>query len=103
MRPTTGLMSDLQSNYHAACIKVLGPNADADYAQWWARRYAERENAIEDALGGICWDYPDRPNVCAAMMLLNEYAGVDMFNPQGHRAEIAKAFRRLANLIDGRK
>lgn len=104
MRKPTGLAADLQNRYANACTRVLPAATRRRYIGWtptdWARRYAHREPHVEEALGGICWNYPDRAIVCATMMLLDSLAGPDLINPKGQRRALANGFRNIADMIE---
>lgn len=103
-RPATGLTADLQNRYANACTRALPAATRRRYIGWtptdWARRYAHREPHVEEALGGICWNYPDRAIVCATMMLLDSLAGPDFIDPDGQRRALAKGFRNIADMIE---
>lgn len=104
MRKPTGLAADLQNRYANACARVLPTATRRRYIGWtptdWARHYAHREPHIEEALAGICWNYPDRAIVCATMMLLDSLAGPDFVDPEGQRRALAKGFRNIADMIE---
>lgn len=103
MRAATGLWPDLQARYVNACTRVLPASTRGRYIGWtpteWARHYGEREPNVEDALGGICWNYSDRAIVCATAMLLDSLAGPDLHDPQGQRKALAKGFRNIADML----
>ena len=87
-----------------ACSRVLPPATRRRFVGWsaneWALHYAKREPHVEEALGGICWDYPDRAIVCAAIMLLDCLAGPDWNDVEGQRRALAKGFRNIADMIE---
>lgn len=58
-------MSNLLAIYSAAIRRVGNPGSTFTRPSQWARYYADIEPRLESALGGICWDYPDRAAVCA--------------------------------------
>lgn len=95
----TGDPRHLLDTFHDAVERAL-PQLHPDSRAGWVRHYAEHERDIEQALGGICWDYRDRPVVCATVLLLDRLAGVDPFGPKAYRKTIADGYRALADQLD---
>lgn len=92
-------MNDLIAQYSAAIRSVGSPNLPFVRPSQWARHYAEIEPRLEAALGGICWDYPDRATVCAAVQLLDTLAGIDSTDSR-RRQGIADGFREVAEMVE---
>lgn len=98
----TRFMADqqLRKDYQAASKRVL-PRAWSGFShKAWAERYAHQELDLEEALGGICWDYKDRPIVAATALLLEHLAGIDLCNPTVYRKAVADGFRQVADMIE---
>lgn len=90
----------LRKDYQVASKRVL-PHAWGGFDhKAWAERYAHQEHDLEEALGGICWDYPDRPIVAATALLLENLAGIDLHNPTAYRKTVADGFRQVADMIE---
>ena len=99
-RPATGLQPELQQRFTEACNRAHPGRRYAYPASDWADYYAHREPILEEALGGICWDFRDRAIVAATTQILHSFAGTDLEHPKRHRAALAASLRTIADMIE---